>query len=176
MAYQFSTMSALANKPDNSGYSRSMSSLPIRRTNTSDDGDDRYTYMPFGKALRHYRERAGLSQKELAAMLGHTSHSTVAGWETRADCLSSDYQMERLAKAINAPLDDLALGRVIREEAAAATAEEAAIEAAALYMSGEELRLFRAVVEEFRRMSMRERIAWVDILALARQRGHESEE
>lgn len=139
---QFTYMSDLPDMTVMSRYSDVMSSVPNRLSSDRDKGDDdRYIYLPFGKALRHYRERADLTQAQLAAILGHSGHSTVAGWEQRAEPLSSDLMMERLAGILNAPIDDLAAGRILRERAAIETFDQVIEREARTYLSGRSLEL-----------------------------------
>ena len=107
---QLTNTSYFTDIPHSLSYSGRMSSIQNRRK--SDDGD--YEYMAWGEALRYYRERAGLSQDQLGRQMGHTMHTTIATWEARAQPIKSDYKIERLATILHAPVDDLALGRVLK--------------------------------------------------------------
>lgn len=60
----------------------------------------------FGGNLRAIRLRLRLSQKELAARLGHTDNSTISLWERRALPPTPD-TVARLARALDVPRAEL---------------------------------------------------------------------
>ncbi len=55
--------------------------------------------MNFGQKLRRLREEKGISQQELAKILGYKSNSYIYDIE-RGDFIPSDEKLERLAKAL----------------------------------------------------------------------------
>lgn len=123
------------------GYSIAMSSI-LKHSNDDDgNGDGEYTQRPFGKALRQLRKRRGLTQGELAALVGAAGHSTVATWEVRAEPIDDDEMMERLSTVLGVSVDWLAEGKVPTERAAARAFDDAVEELAGAYLSGESLRL-----------------------------------
>jgi DNA-binding XRE family transcriptional regulator len=60
----------------------------------------RVTFDQFGRRIRQLRERAGLTQEQLAAKIGDRSGTTIAHWENgrRAPSLPNQY---RLAEALS---------------------------------------------------------------------------
>ncbi len=58
--------------------------------------------MNFGQKLRKLREEKGISQQELAKMLGYKSNSYIYDIE-RGDFIPSDKKIKRLAKALTVP-------------------------------------------------------------------------
>lgn len=72
----------------------------------------KYERPPLGKRIVALREHAGLSQQQLADMLG-VNQQMVAYWERRAVTLRPE-QLAALAEAFKAPLDDL-LGKPRRK-------------------------------------------------------------
>ncbi len=59
--------------------------------------------MNFGQKLRKLREEKGISQQELAKILGYKSNSYIYDIE-RGDFIPSDEKLKRLAKALGIPL------------------------------------------------------------------------
>lgn len=144
---QFTTMSRITNPSDIMGYNGVMSSL-LRHHEGDDDGPE-YTQKPFGKALRQLRKRRGLTQGQLAALVGAAGHSTVATWEMRADPLDDDEMMEELARVLGVSVDYLAEGKVPSVRAAAKAFDDAIEELAQAFLTGEALqramKLWKAV-------------------------------
>ena len=56
----------------------------------------------FGEKLRKLREKAGLTQKELAEMLGHSSNSYISDVEKGLFQLSKE-KLRKIAKALRVP-------------------------------------------------------------------------
>ena len=60
----------------------------------------------FGEKLRKLREKAGLTQKELAEMLGHSSNSYISDIE-KGVFLPSKEKLRKIAKALGVPFKEL---------------------------------------------------------------------
>jgi transcriptional regulator with XRE-family HTH domain len=59
------------------------------------DGD--YEVKPFGEALKYLRDRAKLTQRQIAAMMEMGNTSTLSDWERRIDAPNKPYELEKLA-------------------------------------------------------------------------------
>jgi len=159
---QITQMSVMANKADILRYSGAMSSISQRKQQ-----DDDYEVKPFGKALRTLRKRRKLTQGELAALVGVKGHSTVAGWEQRADPIEDDAMLYGLAVVLGVSVDDLAAGIVRNERVAFASYEEQILAIAPRYLTG--ARLDFAIKSAKAIMALKEadieRIGWITDMA-----------
>lgn len=83
-----------------SSYNRHMnnSSEPTRSTH-------------FGKTLRYFRRRAGLTQTELGNLV-KAGQTTIVGWEKQADPPDDPFMLAELARVLQAPIEYLEKGLI----------------------------------------------------------------
>jgi transcriptional regulator with XRE-family HTH domain len=67
----------------------------------------------FGRALRFYRDRAKLTQVELADRV-HMRSTTLSNWEGRAEPPADFYAISEIAKVLGVDTADLMAGRIRR--------------------------------------------------------------
>ncbi len=81
-------------------------------TEKSDEQEGkRYIQLSFGEALKHLREGQGLTQKELARMVG-ISQNRISAYESQREGLRDIHRLISLADALHVDKDDLRAGRV----------------------------------------------------------------
>lgn len=89
-------------------------------SNSNNRNDVRY--LPFGEALRYYREQAGIKQETLADMVG-IEQSTLSRWENQMSAPNKPFVLHQIADILRVDPDDLRAGRV-RSEVPAVDGDE----------------------------------------------------
>lgn len=84
--------------------------MTVPSTNRLEDGDN-FEVASFGKALRFYRKRAGLSQADLAERV-NISQTLISTWEGRADPPADPFTVSLIAEILDVDCSDLQEGRI----------------------------------------------------------------
>ena len=90
-------------------------SMAMEQASKPANGDDSLVeeIVSFGRALRFYRDRSGLTQVELAEMVPMRS-TTLSNWEGRAEPPADFYAVSTIAKILKVDAQDLMAGRIWR--------------------------------------------------------------